>query len=907
MLTHWLRSSPSCTWSDICKCLRSDTVQQNNLADTIKEKYKVDNILSGPSKRQKLSTMNPGPTSEDDERYDNQLCIEDLQEVFSLLIKAAKDWLDMGLALGIKVDILKDIEYNENSDKARLREMLTHWLRSSPFPTWSDICKCLRSNLVKQDNIADAIELKYKGFKQHFEEAMKDGFVTLKTVNVILMGPAGSGKTSVKDLVLNNEVKEKRNSTGPLDRTIQVRSVASHNFMRKGKEWNEMTTQDLKSLLSRAISQYSLKGVDKKSSTSAAENIHDHSKVAVKGVNKKSSTSAAENIHDHSKAAVNAVVDDLEEISSIAVSTSVRHKSGKELFGTMTIRVTDSGGQPQFHDIAPLFTRGTSAGVYVMKLTDKFNDYPSDEFYIRGQQVGTPSLSHLSHRETILSLIQSLLSMNTHKKKPRCIFVGTFKDAFKDDPPSVLSATLEGKNKELRDLIPECFRAYSNTQMTQQIFALNATSRDEDTQTIAQVIRNAVEGSPFFEDKVPLRWFALELSLQELCTKVGRRILTISECVSVAKKLQPDTDDIYSALEYFNKICIAHYYPQKLPGVVFVDPQVPLEIINDLVQYAMSLRGGGEDTLPTATLMDPKWKLFRDDGVLTLDMLESAHFKEHFLVGIFVPKDMIELMKELLLITPFTNSLLSESANTSQFFMPALLKSIPQAELKNCCIHEPSVDPLLVRFTNGCIRAGVFCCLVVFLMKRRGWERYSKLREQVPQARNCIKLKYQKNQCFVTLVDSNTHIEVYVKAQKIICENLCPKIKEDILEGIRASQEALHYSIDAPEICLFCPCIHGAITSHHAEVDVDYYTWNCSEKPDEYDGKLENKHLIWFEKKDPGGGEHPRSQHLTVDIIVREVGIRKEVLDQHCSSEVLEEIGRVLPNWLKYAKVGLYL
>ncbi len=702
---------------------------------------------------------------------------------------------------------------------------------------------------------------------------MKDGFVTLKTINLILMGPAGSGKTSVKDLVLNNEVKEKRNSTPPLDRTIRVRSVASHHFMCKGKEWNEMTTQDLKSLLSRAISQYSLKGVDEKSSTSAVEDIHDPS-----------------------QAAVNAVVDDLEEIGSIVDSTSI-HKSGEELFGTMTIRVTDSGGQPQFHDIAPLFTRGTSACVYVMKLTDKFNDYPSDEFYIGGQQVGTPSLSHLSHRETILSLIQSLMSVNTHEKKPRCIFVGTFKDAFKDDSPSVLSATLEEKNQELSALIPECFRVYSDTQMTQQILALNAISRDEDTQTSAHAIRNAVEESPFFEDEVPLRWFALELSLQEFCTKVGRHILTKSECISVAKELQPDTDDIDSALEYFDKICIAHYYPQKLPGVVFVDPQVPLEIINDLVRYAMFLRGGGEVTLATATLMDPKWKLFRDGGVLTLDMLESVHFKKHFLVGIFVPKDMIEFMKELLLITPLTIPLLGESANTSQFFMPALLKSIPRAELKNCCIHEPSVDPLLVRFTNGCIGAGVFCCLVVFLMKTCGWERYSKLREQVPQARNCIKLKYRN--CFVALVDSIVHIEVYVKAPKRICENLCPKIKEDISEGIRVSQEAIHDSIIAPKFCFFCPCIHdGDIKCHHAEIDVDCYTWNCFEKPDEYYGELENRHLIWFEKKNSGG-----SEHLTVDNIMREVGIRKEVLDQHCSSELLQETGRVLPNWLKYAQV----
>ncbi len=102
---------------------------------------------------------------EDDERYDNQLCIEGLQNIYSLLIKAARDWFDMGLALGIQVDTLEGIDSNKNSDKARLREMLTHWLRSLPSCTWSDICNGLRSDTVKQGALADKIEEKYKGKK----------------------------------------------------------------------------------------------------------------------------------------------------------------------------------------------------------------------------------------------------------------------------------------------------------------------------------------------------------------------------------------------------------------------------------------------------------------------------------------------------------------------------------------------------------------------------------------------------------------------------------------------------------------------------------------------------------------------------------------------------------------------
>ncbi len=99
----------------------------------------------------------------EDEESGNQLCIGNLQDVYSLLIPAAKDWFDLGLALKIKVDTLEGIESNKDTDKARLRGMLTHWLRSSPSRTWSDICNGLRSDTVQQTNLADTIEEKYRG------------------------------------------------------------------------------------------------------------------------------------------------------------------------------------------------------------------------------------------------------------------------------------------------------------------------------------------------------------------------------------------------------------------------------------------------------------------------------------------------------------------------------------------------------------------------------------------------------------------------------------------------------------------------------------------------------------------------------------------------------------------------
>ncbi len=96
------------------------------------------------------------------ERDENQLCIDNLQDVFSLLINAEKCWFYLGLALHIKPGTLESIKSKESCNTDRLCEMLTHWLQFSSSRTWSDICNGLRSETVKQNALADTIEDKHK-------------------------------------------------------------------------------------------------------------------------------------------------------------------------------------------------------------------------------------------------------------------------------------------------------------------------------------------------------------------------------------------------------------------------------------------------------------------------------------------------------------------------------------------------------------------------------------------------------------------------------------------------------------------------------------------------------------------------------------------------------------------------
>ncbi len=86
------------------------------------------------------------------------LTIDDLNSVYEKLIKAAKNWFYLGLALNLDHDTLKDIKHdNHDKNKDCLLEMLAVCLKTGSL-TYSEICQSLRAPAVRRDAIAVAIE-----------------------------------------------------------------------------------------------------------------------------------------------------------------------------------------------------------------------------------------------------------------------------------------------------------------------------------------------------------------------------------------------------------------------------------------------------------------------------------------------------------------------------------------------------------------------------------------------------------------------------------------------------------------------------------------------------------------------------------------------------------------------------
>ncbi len=94
------------------------------------------------------------------------LTLADLNSVYKNLIKAAGNWKDLGLALGLGHPTLDDIEHDYHRNKDCLREMLATRLKTGPL-TYSEICQSLREPTVRQDALADAIKEEFTGVNSH--------------------------------------------------------------------------------------------------------------------------------------------------------------------------------------------------------------------------------------------------------------------------------------------------------------------------------------------------------------------------------------------------------------------------------------------------------------------------------------------------------------------------------------------------------------------------------------------------------------------------------------------------------------------------------------------------------------------------------------------------------------------
>ena len=669
---------------------------------------------------------------------------------------------------------------------------------------------------------------------------MKHGHVECRDIKALIFGSAGTGKTHTIALIMEEDPPTVRRSTPCAKRP--VRAVSRARIERKGKKWVRVDHDDLSQ---KIVDESTVLASDLVPDTSSAASS---STVTTAGGFEAGASSPTEAHSSSSKegASGSSILSekpsstpsfDTEELLR-CIERSPYGKYARNVFEQDRISLIDTGGQPQFHEVLPIFMQYTSASMFVMKLSDRLNDHPVIEYYDdNGHLVGRSYYSAYTNQQILMQYMRVMQSQASQGLCPMSVFIGTHKDL-----EHQCSEKRKEKNLKLLELLLPAVHSstlFYGEKTEEPIFPLNVKTPGPEEHQIAEELRRLiVEKSSVKPRPIPLSWHALELALQKLMLKLKRGVLSKAECFEVARRYHFDNESFEEALQYLHKLNIIFYYEDVLPDVIFCDPQVLLDKITELVEDSYRLKTDPSEGTPTEGNI---WK-FRDQGIVTLEFLNKPCFANHYVQGLFGPVELLNLFKKLLIVSPITEE---------EYLMPCLL---PVADEPSLLSPSGSVPSLLFYFPDSPL-LGVFCGLIAYLLSQGKWKLFPKAGSQSPAKVDRNTVHFEVPGDFpgkVIITDSfstffQVDIQVPDNAPPDTCSEVCPEIQATITEGIRTASKNLHYNNSVPKLSFLCH-EHSFIDTpspHATVVNSSCKLMKCTMNP-AVCSRMTADHQVWF-------------------------------------------------------------
>ena len=693
---------------------------------------------------------------------------------------------------------------------------------------------------------------------------MSHGYVEARDIKALIFGVAGSGKSHTIALLMDEEPPTIRKSTPCATRPI--RAVSRTRVEQSGEKWVRVTSDDLSQTIADTSTVLPQKApVIKKtprSATSASQEVGMSKQHTIQHPPSSKKDKSASSVTPKKLASVSTSSAKDELLRRIEMSPYARR--AKRAFKRDRISLIDTGGQPQFHEVLPMFMRNTSACMFTIKLCDSLDAYPLIEYFDgNGKLLGTYR-SKYTNRQILMRcmrVIQSQASQSDEFFCPAPIFVGTHRDLEGQCPES-----RDEKNRKICEMLLPAVQSnaiYRNESLTELIFPVNALNPGPQDQEVAAKLRQViVEKSHVKSKQIPLRWHGLELALQKLMLELGRGVLSKAECLAVAQKFHFNDESFEEALKYLHNLNVVFYYNNVLPNVIFCDSQVLLDKVTELVEYSYRLQTDPSQHKPA----EGKLHKFRDQGIVTEDFLGKEEFAKHYVPDLFGPVELLSLFKKLLIVSQITEK---------EYLMPCLLTITDGPTVS----PYGSVPSLLFYFPHGPL-VGVFCALVAYLLSKADWKLLLDASRQSPVQVDRSTIKFAVPGDLpgkITLSDSfSTYFQVSIQIPKgapaAILSEVCPNIRETIMAGIRKASSTLHYNNSLPKYAFLCKehTTDSAITPHASVVHDSRILMTCTSNPAEVCSCLTDDHLVWF-GSDDSAGEQLTTQalsHVTVYVVL---------------------------------------
>ena len=669
--------------------------------------------------------------------------------------------------------------------------------------------------------------------KELYEKEMKLGFIELDLDKLLMFGTAGSGKTCSLAALLGVDPPSIRRSTPLMKRPIEVVFIDVDGE----KKWEVRTVDQLKEVLATVIRSRMTRqqAMDKGGKESDSPNQQPTHTAASQSSPEKTSSSTpdtAEKSAEYTQEEPRAEeqpegeggLDSLLRLSFVD-EDFVHHinRAPPSLLPILRLNqflVLDPGGQPELLEMMPVFLRGASKFVYVLKLHESLDERTKVRYFKDGKLVWECP-AYLTNEGTLRLCVRTMKSLNN--KNPdippaKMMFLATHRDMVADEQ---LPGVLDTLHKRLREILLPQFReqlVYCDTESDDFIFTLNAAKPEKKDRECAASIRECLSGvgKAGREVKVPLRWYALYQKLLEVSNGLGKKVLSREMCQQVAESMEIDDESCGEALNFFDGLNMLFYFPSVLPNLVFMEPQMLLDKVSELVEETYQMRQGKKGP----TVAGERLR-FRDYGQVTENFL--AEFKTHYEPPLFTPKELVTLLKGLLVFAEMSKDV---------YFMPCLLQVVASEIVEK---HRVCSDKALVfHFPDSGPLMGMFCSTIAYLLSPENthpcpWKVVQN-KKGAPECLHRNVIEFTMSDCAgsITFIDQFTHFELHLFTHPKKAAELWNLVRNAVFAGLNIAVKTVGYTDITPVSAIVCPAHPYPGQPHPATVDKDS-VWTCSE------------------------------------------------------------------------------
>ena len=675
----------------------------------------------------------------------------------------------------------------------------------------------------------------------HFEEAMSEGTLWIRNGNTFFLGPGGSGKTHTLAALLEEDPPPTRESTACAK--TPVRAIAQLKMEVSGSTHFVRISEDHYSeMLAKSAEEICIAPSPKKMKLSNDVRSHELSTAAPTLPQKSSESIPA------TASTGGSSIDRQQPVAKPGLKKELlcRMQAKSKVSGRLNkkdlVNNRDSGGQPMFHEVLPVFVTNTSFGILCVKLNECLDDHPMVEYFIGGKRIGKPFKSPFTHLQTFRHCVKFLQSNSDESACPKLVFVGTHVDLEHE----CKGEDRKAKNEKLLSIVPPEMRdriIFNGTSLKELLFPINAKRPGEADRKIMADIRALMiqELQKLPRQKVPLRYFSLEMMFQRLVKHKRKAVLSVEECFEEASTYCFTKESFIDALRYLHNLKLILYYEDILPGVVFINSQVLLDKITELVEYSIQLESDDDNKDPTTGSL----RMFKACGIITTEIL--SRFRSGYVPGLFMEEELRKVFLKLFIIAEI---------GKGKYLMACLLREEVILASSDRSAHQVVPDMLYYFGPDGA-KLGVYCFLISSLINEAKWELLTEGGCQVKLSRNRARFTVPgKYPGFVTITDSfSTFFSVKIEfPEKVtaeeatdICKKVCPTIRETILGNIQVAYRKLNYNDSSPQVAFLCSD-HEGTSPHPAIVSEDTGFLTCTTHPGSVCCQMTSDHKVWLGK-----------------------------------------------------------